>query len=102
MKVRDFIKVFDGDIDVYDNYTEELGIAYCGKIQLTPEGKKKFQKALNLPVESLNTERMIVDVSGKDLSDEECNARLQIAKELFEGMAGYCADKDYNKWFIEP
>ena len=41
MTVREFIKR-DDDIDVYDDVCEELGIAFCGPLELTPEGEKQF------------------------------------------------------------
>lgn len=98
--VKDFISVFDGTIDVYDNYTEELGIAYCGE-KLTPEGEKHFAEALRLPIERIDNEMLVVAVNAPGQSEKETERKLQIAKDFFESAAGFCTSKDYDKWFKE-
>lgn len=100
--VREFIKK-EADIDIYDNVCEELGIAFCGPMGLTEEGEKHFSQILDLKVE------IYVDSEGYynallDIDDEHevvWKRRLRLAKEFFEGMAGYCSEKNYEKWFIE-
>lgn len=103
--VKDLIEVeHDVDFDVYDDYTEELGIAYCGT-KLTKEGYKHFAEALELPVSNIyrnvdgEIETVIIGVDAG--TDRECEHRLKIAIELFYGMAGYCPCEDWDKWFKE-
>lgn len=103
MKVRDFIKL-NMDIDVYDNVTEELGIAYCGPMLLTDEGKAKFEVALNLDV-TVKAEQgnyyAIVDCEDEFFRDN-WKLKLKQAKKFFYAAAGYCDADDYDKWFIQP
>lgn len=96
MKVKDLIKM-DIDVDVYDNVTDDgIAIAFCGALELTDEGKAKFEIALNLDIESLDESVCIVDVDG-----ENWKRNLKNASEFFYSAAGYCADSDYQKWFKE-
>lgn len=98
MTVRDFIKVCDGEFDVYDNYTEELAIAYCGE-KLTAAGEEYFKEALDLEIIAIDRERVIVGVDAPNLKEKDVEHRLEKAKELFESMAGYCSESDWDKWF---
>lgn len=97
MEIRDFL-FLSYDVDVYDDATEELGIAFCGPIALTEEGKKHFANALSLPIhidESGEFATVHVDYTG---SPRPWQKNLQAAKELFEAAAGYCS---YNTWFTK-
>lgn len=106
--IRKFVKMWeDGthdDIDVYDNVCEELGIAYCGGYKLTKEGEKQFAEVLDYsieivePVTKYDYPIAIVDVDGDEGIWQK---KLKKAKEFFYSVAGYCADSDFNKWFIE-
>ena len=98
MKVKDFIEVFNGSVDVTDNYTEELYIAYCGE-KLTEAGAEHFKEALELEVESISTDIVVIKVSVKYLDEEACEHNLEIAKDLFESIAGYCSEEDWDEWF---
>lgn len=95
MKVRDLIKM-DVDIDVYDDYDERLGIAYCYGYKLTEEGEKQFGNALKLDVE-------IKDGFGGAVALVHCTRgrEAQWAKDFFESLAGWCSCKDFDKWFKE-
>ena len=100
MKIKEFLK-YNGDIDVYDNVCEELGIAFWGPMKLTKEGKQKFAEVLEYDIEIkegglYGFDKAIVDVDYPDWED-----RLKKAKELFYSLAGYCPADDYDKWFIE-
>lgn len=97
MKVKDFLKL-DCDIDVYDDVCEELGIAFCGPMELTDEGAEHFAEALEYEIE-INDDVAIVHVD--DDEDKVWKRKLRKAKELFEGLAGYCAADDYDRWFRE-
>lgn len=79
------------DIDVYDDYNESLGIAYCGPMALTDEGEKEFGKAMDLEV-SVPYDVAIVHVN----DDEEL---LDIVVRLFCAAAGYCSESEWAKWF---
>lgn len=103
MKVKDLLKM-EVDIDVYDNYVEELGIAFCGPMGLTEEGAAHFETALNLDCELKNNGKdivCIVNVEDEFFPEQLTEFYLEKAKELFESLAGYCAADDYDKWFEE-
>ena len=53
MKVRELLKM-DIDIDVYDNVTEELAVAFCGPMELTEAGIRRFGEVLDYWVELTN------------------------------------------------
>lgn len=84
MTIREFIKNYDGDVDVFVD--GEGCIAYCGT-QLTPEGEEAFKDVLDL------------EMTGDCVlgSDEECSR----AWEFFVSAAGYCPESDYDKWFFD-
>lgn len=101
MKVRDFIKL-DTDIDVYDDVCEELGICFCGPMELTEEGEKHFSEVLEYDIKldlsgSFPTAVCLVD----DDNDRVWKKRLRKAIEFFYSAAGYCDCDDYDKWFRE-
>ena len=98
MKVKDFINI-DYDIDVYDNVVEELGIAFCGPLELKAEGKRKFAEVLDYDIEIHTDPRYSVAII--DIDKDDWELRLQKAKEFFYSAAGYCADEDFQKWFKE-
>lgn len=100
MKVKDLIAQ-EIDIDVYDDVCDELGIACCGPITLTPEGKAKFEEVLDFDVELHNNGEDTVAIVKVDVPGDEWERRLALAKEFFESAAGYCTCEEYDKWFAD-
>lgn len=103
MKVRELIKQ-DIDIDVYDDVCEELGIAFCGALELTEEGEREFADVIDYevwinPCSYGGFPAAIVCIDDED--DEVWEHRLERAKLFFESAAGYCSVSDYDKWFKE-
>ena len=96
MTVRDLIKM-EIDMDVYDDYTEELGVCFCGPMELTEIGKEKFSEVLDYEL-TLGDGCLIVNVDAGD-DDDETERRLAVASEFFEAAAGYCPMSDYDAWF---
>lgn len=84
-----------GDIDVYDDVCEELGIAFCGAL-LTDEGKEHFAMVLYDEAE-INDGVAVVLLDC--MAEGKWQKHLRMLEELFEGVAGYCAEDDWNKWF---
>lgn len=95
MKVRDLIKM-DVDIDVYDDYDERLGIAYCYGYKLTEEGEERFKDALELDVEIRNG-------FGEAIALVHCETGKEATKamDFFNSLAGWCSVKQFDKWFQE-
>lgn len=101
MTIGEFIELYQGDgIDVYDNYTEELAVAYCGE-QLTAAGKEHFEEALEIEVDRLLDGVVVIRVDEGFSPMHACERRLRLAKELFESMAGLCSASKYDEWFCE-
>ena len=103
MTVRDLIQK-GIDIDVYDDVCEELGIAFCGPLQLTEDGEKEFSEVMGYEVEinphsygNLPAAIVLID----DPDEAVWTERLEKAKRFFYSAAGYCACDDYDRWFIE-
>ena len=100
MTVKDLLAIKNIDIDVYDNYCEELGIAYCGT-QLTEQGNEKYKEILELEIElDLKNDVAVILIDTPNRSEEECERLLRKACRMFNGMAGYCDEETYNKYFI--
>ena len=101
--IEEFVKEWENgkheDVDVYDNVCDEIGIAFCGQVRLTEEGKDHFKEVLtyNIKVDE-DCQIAIVDV---DAEEGVWQKKLKKAKEFFHAAAGYCADDDYKKWFKE-
>ena len=100
MTVRDLMKM-DIDIDCYDDVCEEIGIAFCGPMELTEEGEKKFAEVMHYPIE-LDMKHGTCIIKVDDPSDIVWKKRLRKAKEFFYSIAGYCSYDDYDKWFKDP
>ena len=104
MKVREFIKI-ECDIDVYDDVCEELGVAFCGPLELTPDGEKKFAEVMDYDIEihpapaGYGYGCAIVAVDDPD--EKTWKRKLRMAENFFYSAAGYCADEDFQKWFKE-
>ena len=80
MKVKDLIEQ-EIDIDVYDDVCEELGIAFCGPLFLTEQGREKFGDVLEYPVSLAFVGMAIVHVD--DADEKVWKKRLRKAKEFF-------------------
>lgn len=99
MTVRDLLKM-EICVDVVDDVTEELYIAFDGPQALTREGEKEFALALDLEAEpSRDPNLWIIHVDSDD--ERTWKRRLRSAIKLFNGMAGYCSESDYDLWFRE-
>lgn len=99
MTVRDLLKM-EICVDVVDDVTEELYIAFDGPQALTPEGEKEFALALDLEVRPGADSGLYV-VCVDDDDERTWKRRLRSAIKLFNGMAGYCSVSDYKLWFRE-
>ncbi len=96
MTVRDLLKQ-EIDIDVYDDYDERLGIAFCGPMELTKEGEKTFKDVLDLNVRLVN----VGQFTNAIVETEDDEGLTQVACDLFVALAGYCSCEDYDAWFKE-
>ena len=91
------------DVDVYDDYDERLGCAYCGDecISLTEEGLKEFKDALALEVEWTDGNPTCIVKIPTDKGDDESERLAELAKRLILALAGYCPSSKYDLWFKE-
>lgn len=90
--VGDLIVNYTEDVDVVDDYTESLYIAYCGT-KLTDAGLEKYRPLMDLKAKKVDDYTYVI----------ECpNGRvLRMLKDMFEGMAGYCSEEEYDKYFYD-
>ncbi len=70
-------------------------IAVCPPVKFTPEGLEHFRKTLNATVEVEYKNDSHLDTYVSD-EEEDVNER---AWNLLASLAGYCPEKDFNKWF---
>ena len=93
--IKDFLKM-DISIDVVDDMSDDLWIAFDGPITLTEEGERKFHSVLNLLVEfNINYDTAIVLLNHR----KDCERLERKCIELFESLAGYCSADDWDRWF---
>lgn len=95
IKVKDLLDQ-EVCIDVYDDVCEELAIAFDGPQELTEAGKEHFAEVLEFPI-SLGEDCIIVHVDDED--EDVFLKKLYQAKELFESLAGFCTEDEWNLWF---
>lgn len=90
------------DIDVYDDDSDGIGIAFCGPVGLTEEGKKEWEDILDYKV-SFVDETICGDIAVVKIPDDvDYDEMLDKCTEFFEALAGYCPSRLYDKWFIVP
>lgn len=101
MTIRELMK-HEIDVDVYNNITDDEAICLCCPLELTEEGLKEWGDVLDYIVE--------VDMDGycpsaECICDDDPNVKWQTKKKRLTNFlwsaAGYCSDKDYNKWFMD-
>lgn len=92
MKVKDLLAM-EICVDVADDYDERLWIAFDGTCSLTEIGMDVFGEALDLEVKlTTPSDALIICRNAKE---------AEAAKELFESLAGYCAEDEWELWFEE-
>ena len=96
MKVKELIKQ-EMDVDVYDDYNEELGIAFCGPCKLTAQGKDRFAWVLEQEIDMFDDAHGILTGIVHAENEEEV---LKYC-EFFEAAAGYCGEYAYGLYFDE-
>ena len=95
MTIRDLLKM-EIDVDVLDDYSDDLWIAFGGSLNLTDVGERKFATVLDLPVE-LNEDEGTACVLLNDYPD--CERLERNCIRFFEAAAGFCSAKDCDEWF---
>ena len=98
MKIRELLSQ-EIDIDVYDNVCDDIGIAFCGPMEVTPEGEKEWADVLDYDFKLSNYCGNTVALVNVDFPDWE--HRIDRAKQFFWSIAGYCSCDDYDRWFKE-
>lgn len=94
-QILDLFRLSEIDVDIYDDYDERCGIAYCGE-KLTKKAEEKYARALALPVACLFKEEFgLIAVSVHCENAEEADA----LKDLLEAAAGYIGAEEYDELF---
>lgn len=87
------------DIDVYDDDSDGIGIAFCGPVGLTDEGRKEWSDILDYKV-SFVDETIAGDIAVVKIPDDvDYDEKLDRCSEFFGALAGYCSQEDWDKWF---
>ena len=92
MKVSQFIRQ-DIDIDVYDDMSEDLGIAFVGPVTLSPAGTDRFKNILDLDI-TIGDTCAILHIPAHD-----SESLLEDAVIFFNSAAGYCSVSEYERLF---
>lgn len=91
MTVREFLNL-EIDIDVFDDYAEELEIAFVGPVDLTDLGEEKF-------FDIMKNEILIDEETDTATIHIENEREHKLAKLLFYGAAGYISFSKYKTLF---
>lgn len=95
MTIRDLLRM-EIDVDVVDDYSDDLCIAFCGALNLTDWGERKFAAVLDLPVEFCDDETVAcVMIDDRD----DCERLERKLIKLFESAAGYCSAEEWDELF---
>lgn len=99
MKLEEMLTGIDFDVDVCDDYMDDLDVAFCPPICLTEAGREKFKDILDLDVrvnKSHSYALVLID------DKENCGYLHKMLVDFVWSLAGYCSDSDWNKWFYYP
>lgn len=102
MKLKDILTTetwneFD-DMDVYNDVTDSVYPAWCGNT-FTEEGREYFKEALELEADIRtiwDCPSILVHTDGENWKHNNA-----LVRDLFDAMAGYCTDEEYERWFID-
>lgn len=101
MTIRELMK-YEADVDVYNNITDDEAICLCCPLELTEEGLKEWGDVLDYIVETTTDGDYSYAIC---FCDDNPAVKWQTKKKRLTNFlwsaAGYCSDKDYNKWFME-
>lgn len=99
MKLEEMLTGIDFDVDVCDDYADDLDVAFCPPTALTEDGRKEFHDILDLDV-VVNEEYSTACV----LLDDKPNYKHlhKMLKQFVWAVAGYVDDEKWNKWFYYP
>ena len=87
------------DIDVYDDDSEGIGVAFCGPVGLTEEGEKEWEGILDYKV-SFVDETICGDIAVVKIpEDVDYDEMLDRCSDFFGALAGYCSQSNWDKWF---
>lgn len=104
MKLKDLLTTETwnkfGDMDVTNDVSDDLACAWCGET-LTEEGRKKFEKALELEAEIAPVWGSPGIVILVDKCGDHWEREWTRAARMFADMAGYCTEEEYDAWFKE-
>lgn len=99
--IKELMK-YEADVDVYNNITDDEAICLCCPLELTEEGLKEWGDVLDYIVETTTDGDYSYAIC---FCDDDPNVKWQTKKKRLTNFlwsaAGYCSDKDYNKWFMD-
>ena len=101
MTIREFLKL-EIDVDVVDDYAEDIDIAFVGPVELTEKAENYFGDALDVKVTLENYSELDNTCDYAVVNIDNCENPDMIADvlhELFVSAAGYCSEKLYDLFF---
>lgn len=99
MKLEEMLTGIDFDVDVCDDYADDLYVAFCPPTALTEYGKQTFSDILDLDVEvneKYSTACVLLD------DKPNCEHLHEMLKQFVWAVAGYVSDEKWKKWFYYP
>ena len=87
------------DIDVYDDDSDGIGIAFCGPVGLTDEGRREWRDILDYKVSFVDG-TICGDIAVVKIPDDvDYDEMLDRCSDFFGALAGYCSQSDWDEWF---
>ena len=93
MRVRHLFDLLEVSVDVCDDYDERCYIGFDSGYELTEAGMARFADALDCPIYGINGFAVTIHCP----TAKEAEA----CRQLFFSVAGFCSEKNFDKWFKE-
>ena len=99
MKFKEMLTGIDFDVDVCDDYIDDLDVAFCPPLALTDNGREAFKDILDLDVRVCKSHSYACVL----LNDKEnCDELHRMLYDFLWGAAGYISDDEWNELFYYP
>lgn len=96
-----YLNAMEEDVDIYVDGLDGCAVV-GGDIALTPAGKRKFGKVLDMHLEGhtvVGTDKDYEDLDAFEEDGKGDGGRLNLAMFFIRALAGYCSCENYDKWF---
>lgn len=99
MKFEEMLTGIDFDVDVCDDYADDIDVAFCPPLALTDNGREAFKDLLDLDVRVCKSHSyacVLID------NKENCDELHKMLTAFLWGAAGYIPSDEWDELFYYP